>query len=62
MFLCLSKTPGGWLGIPVVHGEEPSVWWNVANAWLHTVKHTKILNFDLNLRVWGGFCGSVRVK
>ena len=62
MFLCLSKAPGGWLGILGTHGEESSVRGSVAHAWLRTAKHTKTLKFDLNLRVLGGFCGSVGVK
>lgn len=62
MFLCLSKAPGGWLGILGMYDEECPVRGNVANAWLRTVKHTKTLKFDLNLRVLGGFCGSMAVK
>ena len=62
MFLCLSKAPGGWLGILGTHGEESSVRGSVAHAWLRTAKHTKTLKFDLNLRVLGGFCGSMAVK
>ena len=62
MFLCLAKAPGGWLRIPGMHGEERPVRGSVAHAWLHADKHTKTLNFDLNLRVLGGFCGSAGVK
>ena len=56
------KAPGGWLGFPGVCSEERPEWGSVANAWLHTVKHTKTLNFELNLRVLGGVCGSARGK
>ena len=62
MFFIPFKAPGERLGIPLVHSEEYSVRVSVANAWLRTVKHTKTLNFDLNLRVSSGFCGSVEVK
>ncbi len=62
MFFIPSKAPGGWLGILGVHREARSVWGSVTYAWLHTVKHTKTLNFELNLRVSSGFCGSMRVK
>ena len=62
MFLYLFKAPGGWLGIFGMHGEERPVRGSVAHAWLHTVKRTKTLNFDLNLRILGGFCGSTGVK
>ena len=62
MFLCFSKTPGGWLGILGMRGEERPMQGSVAHAWLHAVKHTKTLNFDLNLRVSGGVCGSIGVK
>lgn len=57
-----SKAPGERLGIPLARSGECLEWGSVAHAWLHTVKHTKSLNFDLNIRVLGGFCGSVRVK
>ena len=62
MFLYLFKAPGGWLGILGMYGEERPVRGSVAHAWLHTAKHTKTLRFDLNLRVLGGFCGSIGVK
>ena len=62
MFLRFSKTPGGWLGILGMRGEERPMQGSVAHAWLHAVKHTKTLNFDLNLRVSGGVCGSVGMK
>ena len=55
MFFIPFKAPGERLGIPLVHSEEYSVRGSVANAWLRTVKHTKTLNFDLNLRVLRGF-------
>ena len=62
MFLYLFKAPGGWLGFLGMHGEERPVRGSVAHAWLHAAKHTKTLRFDLNLRVLGGFCGSIGVK
>ena len=62
MFLYLFKAPGGWLGILGMYGEERPVRGSVVRAWLHTVKHTKTLRFDLNLSVLGGFCGSIGVK
>ena len=45
-----------------MHGEERPVRGSVAHAWLHAVKHTKTLRFDLNFSVLGGFCGSIGVK
>ena len=62
MFLYLFKAPGGWLGIFGMHGEERPVRGSVAHAWLHAIKRTKTLSFDLNLRVLGGFCGYAGVK
>lgn len=59
---CVNKVPGGWLGILGMRGEERPMQGSVAHAWLHTDKHTKTFNFDLNLRVLGGFCGSAGVK
>ena len=61
-FFCVNKVPGGWLGILGMYGEERPVRGSVVRAWLHTVKHTKTLRFNLNLRVLGGFCGSIGVK
>ena len=61
-FFCVNKVPGGWLGILGMYGEERPVRGSVVRAWLHTVKHTKTLRFDLNLSVLGGFCGSIGVK
>ncbi len=52
MFFIPFKAPGGWLGILGVHREARSVWGIVAYAWLHTVKHTKSLNFYVNLSVF----------
>ena len=57
-----SKAPGGRLRFSGVRSGECLEWGSVANVWLRTVKHTKTLNFELNLRVLGGFCGSVEVK
>ena len=55
----LSKAPGGRLGILGMYSEGRPARGSVVHAWLHTVKHTQTLNFDLNFRVLGGFCGSV---
>lgn len=51
----LSKAPGGRLGIHGMYGEGRPARGSVVHAWLHTVKHTQTLNFDLNFRVLGGF-------
>lgn len=61
-FYTFSKAPCGWPGILGMHGEEPPVWGSVVHAWLHTVKHTKTLNFDINLRVLSGFCGAAGIN
>ena len=45
-----------------MQGEDCPVRGSVAHAWLHADKHTKTLNFDLNLRVLGGFGGSAGAK
>lgn len=58
----LSKAPGGRLGILGMYSEGRPARGSVVHAWLHTVKHTQTLNFDLNFRVLGGFCGSIGVK
>lgn len=58
----LSKAPGGRLGILGMYSEGRPARGSVVHEWLHTVKHTQTLNFDLNFRVLGGFCGSIGVK
>ena len=62
MFLFLLKLPVGGLDFLGYAAESASSGGSVANAWLRTVKHTKTLNFELNLRVLGGVCGSARGK
>ena len=62
MFLCFSKTPGGWFGILGMYSEGRTARGSAVHVWLHTVKHTQTLNFDLKFRVLGGFCGSIGVK
>ena len=49
----LSKALGGRLGILGMYSEGRPAWGSVVHAWLHTVKHTQTLNFDLNFRVLG---------
>ena len=58
----LSKAPGGRLGILGMYNEGRPARGSAVHAWLHTVKHTQTLNFDLNFRVLGGFCGSIGGK
>ena len=62
VLFCVNKVPGGRLGIFGMHGEERPVRGSVAHAWLHAIKRTKTLSFDLNLRVLGGVCGSTGIK
>ena len=58
----LSKAPGGRLGILGMYNEGRPTWGSVVHAWLHTDKHIETLNFYVNFRVLGGFCGSIGVK
>lgn len=58
----LSKAPGGRLGILGMYNEGRPAWGSVVHAWLHTDKHIETLNFYVNFRVLGGFCGSIGVK
>ena len=62
MFLYLFKAPGGWLGILGMYNEGRPARGSVVHAWLHTDKHIETLNFYVNFRVLGGFCGSIGVK
>ena len=57
-----SKAPGGRLGILGMYSEERPARGECGHVWLHIVKHTQTLKFDLNFRVLGGFCGSIGVK
>lgn len=62
MLFCIDKAPGGRLGILGMYSEGRPARGSVVHTWLHAVKHTKTLNFDLNLRVSGGVCGSAGMK
>ena len=42
MFLCFSKTPGGWFGILGMYSEGRTARGSAVHAWLHTVKNTQI--------------------
>ena len=58
----LSKAPGGRLGILGMYNEGRPARGSVVHAWLHADKHIETLNFYVNFRVLGGFCGSIGVK